>query len=57
MAFVGGTGGVFRHYETDYWLTCYKEAVERFNSDSSRARRGSSCTASRRWQRRSPRPM
>jgi hypothetical protein len=30
--FVGGTGGVFRHYETDYWLTCYKEAVERFNS-------------------------
>jgi hypothetical protein len=28
-SFVGGTGGVFRHYETDYWLTCYKEAVER----------------------------
>lgn len=26
---VGGTGGVFRQYETDYWLTCYKEAVER----------------------------
>jgi hypothetical protein len=27
-SFVGGTGGVFRQYETDYWLTCYKEAVE-----------------------------
>jgi 4-amino-4-deoxy-L-arabinose transferase-like glycosyltransferase len=25
--FVGGTGGAFRHYETDYWLTCYREAV------------------------------
>ena len=31
-AFVGGTGGVFRHYETEYWLTCYKEAVEDFDS-------------------------
>ncbi|HEY9151777.1 MAG TPA: glycosyltransferase family 39 protein [Anaerolineales bacterium] len=28
---IGGTGGVFRHYETDYWLTCYKQAVEEFN--------------------------
>jgi hypothetical protein len=27
-SFVGGTGGVFRQYETDYWLTCYKESVE-----------------------------
>jgi 4-amino-4-deoxy-L-arabinose transferase-like glycosyltransferase len=26
----GGTGGAFRTYETDYWLTCYKEAVEQF---------------------------
>jgi hypothetical protein len=26
---VGGTDGVFRRYETDYWLTCYKESVER----------------------------
>jgi hypothetical protein len=26
---VGGTSGAFRQYETDYWLTCYKEAVER----------------------------
>jgi len=25
---VGGTGGAFRRYETEYWLTCYKEAVE-----------------------------
>ena len=28
---IGGTGGVFRHYETDYWLTCYKQAVQEFN--------------------------
>lgn len=28
---IGGTGGAFRHDETDYWLTCYKEAVEQFN--------------------------
>jgi hypothetical protein len=27
-AFIGGTGGAYRHYETEYWLTCYKEAVE-----------------------------
>jgi hypothetical protein len=27
-SFVGGTGAAFRQYETDYWLTCYKEAVE-----------------------------
>jgi hypothetical protein len=26
--FVGGTDGAFRQYETDYWLTCYKDAVE-----------------------------
>ena len=30
-SFVGGTGGAFRAYETDYWLTCYKQAVEQFN--------------------------
>ncbi len=30
-SFIGGTGGAFRHYETDYWLTCYKEAVQSFN--------------------------
>jgi len=26
-AFVGGTGGAYRVYETDYWLTCYKESL------------------------------
>jgi hypothetical protein len=26
--FVGGTGEASLRYETDYWLTCYKEAVE-----------------------------
>jgi hypothetical protein len=30
-SFVGGTSGAFRQYETDYWLTCYKEAVEELN--------------------------
>jgi len=30
-SFAGGTSGAFRNYETDYWLTCYKEAVEQFN--------------------------
>lgn len=24
----GSTGGVYRAYETDYWLTCYKESLE-----------------------------
>jgi hypothetical protein len=27
-SFTGGTSGAFRHYETDFWLTCYKEAVQ-----------------------------
>jgi hypothetical protein len=27
---IGGTSGAFRRFETDYWLTCYKEAVEKF---------------------------
>ena len=26
-SFIGGTNGAFRQYETDYWLSCYKEAV------------------------------
>lgn len=26
--FAGGTGGAYRVYETEYWLTCYKEAIE-----------------------------
>ncbi len=25
--FAGGVDGVFRSYETEYWLTCYREAV------------------------------
>ncbi len=29
--FAGGTSGAFRTFETDYWLTCYKEAVEKFD--------------------------
>jgi hypothetical protein len=27
-SFIGGTSRAFRQYETDYWLTCYKESVE-----------------------------
>jgi len=27
----GGVGGVFRNYETEYWLTCYREAVISLN--------------------------
>jgi hypothetical protein len=27
-SFIGGTDGAFRTYETEYWLTCYKEAIE-----------------------------
>jgi hypothetical protein len=30
-SFIGGTGGAFRQYETEYWLTCYKEAIQRIN--------------------------
>jgi hypothetical protein len=30
-SFIGGTAGAFRRYETDYWLTCYKQAVQAFN--------------------------
>ncbi|MCZ2120904.1 MAG: glycosyltransferase family 39 protein [Anaerolineales bacterium] len=33
-SFVGGTTSAFRNYETDYWLTCYKEAVEQFNQQA-----------------------
>jgi len=29
---IGGTSQVFRNYETDYWLTCYKEAVEKLDN-------------------------
>jgi hypothetical protein len=30
-SFIGGTSHAFRNYETDYWLTCYKEAVEKLD--------------------------
>lgn len=30
-SFAGGTDQVFRQYETDYWLTCYKEAVQQLD--------------------------
>ncbi len=30
-SFAGGTNGAFRAYETEYWLTCYREAVLEFN--------------------------
>jgi hypothetical protein len=32
-AFAGGVEGAFRRYETDYWLTCYKEAVESLEAE------------------------
>jgi hypothetical protein len=31
-SFAGGTGGAFRRYETDYWLTCYKETLENLDA-------------------------
>ncbi len=31
--FVGGTSQAAYRFETDYWLTCYKEAMEEFNRD------------------------
>lgn len=30
-SFIGGTDGAFRTYETDFWLTCYKEAAQEIN--------------------------
>ena len=33
-SFVGGTEKIFRNYETDFWLTCYKEAVEELNQET-----------------------
>ena len=32
-SFIGGTKGAFRKYETDYWLTCYKEAFDNLNNE------------------------
>ena len=39
-SFTGGTSGAFRKYETEYWLTCYKEAVEEFNASTLRQAQG-----------------
>ena len=33
-AFIGGVGGAFRRYETDYWLTCYKETLRLVNAEA-----------------------
>jgi hypothetical protein len=30
-SYAGGQSGVFRRYETDYWLTCYAEAMQPLN--------------------------
>jgi len=30
--FIGGTNGAYHNYETDYWLTCYRDAVEQLNA-------------------------
>lgn len=32
---VGGMGGAFRRFETDYWLTCYREIMEDLNTQTS----------------------
>lgn len=32
-SFVGGVEGAFRTYETDYWLTCYDEALRWFETE------------------------
>jgi hypothetical protein len=32
--FIGGTDNAFRQYETDYWLTCYREAVLEFEKEA-----------------------
>ncbi|MBI5961950.1 MAG: hypothetical protein HY863_00615 [Chloroflexi bacterium] len=33
-SFAGGTSGAFRTYETEYWLTCYREAVLKFDRNA-----------------------
>ena len=29
--YIGGTSRAYQNYETDYWLTCYKDAVQALN--------------------------
>jgi len=36
-AFAGGVQGAFRRYETDYWLTCYKETLESLEAQETEA--------------------
>jgi hypothetical protein len=31
---VGNTRGAFRRYETDFWLTCYKELITKLNEEA-----------------------
>jgi hypothetical protein len=31
---MGGTGGASRRFETDYWLTCYREIIEQVNANT-----------------------
>ncbi|MBI5823104.1 MAG: hypothetical protein HZB18_03695 [Chloroflexi bacterium] len=33
-SFIGRTDGAFRTYETEYWLTCYREAVVKLNEEA-----------------------
>lgn len=33
-AYTGGPAGAFRRYDADYWLTCYREAVQDVKSQS-----------------------
>lgn len=32
-ALAGGVGGAARRFETDYWLTCYREIMQQVNAD------------------------
>ncbi len=38
-SFVGGTGGVFRRFETDYWVTSFGEAIEFLNESAGESSR------------------
>jgi hypothetical protein len=33
-ALAGGTGGAFRRFDTDFWLTCYKETLSYVNENA-----------------------
>ncbi len=35
-SFIGGTSHAFRQYETDYWLTCYKDAMDSLDQRTDR---------------------